>query len=246
VPEPSLGTLAAATALAAFVTGFLRGSVGGGIGLALTPVLSLVLPAQSALGLTGFMLNLADPIILRYYWRQWDARQLRLILPTALVGILIGVWLVAGMPDYRLRKVIGAVALVLALLQLLFMRARIHVGHHWGVGSGVGALTGIVSAVANSGGTIIGPYLAGLGLSNAAVVATGAGALFTSNCLKVVSYWSIGFLTWRMVWLSLLASPLLYFGSWLGWRLNAYLPRRWFALALIAISVAGSIKLLLG
>ena len=246
MPEPSLGTLAAATGLAAFVTGFLRGSVGGGIGLALTPVLSLVLPAQSALGLTGFMLNLADPIILRYYWRQWDARQLRLILPTALVGILIGVWLVAGMPDYRLRKVIGAVALVLALLQLLFMRARIHVGHHWGVGSGVGALTGIVSAVANSGGTIIGPYLAGLGLSNAAVVATGAGALFTSNCLKVVSYWSIGFLTWRMVWLSLLASPLLYFGSWLGWRLNAYLPRRWFALALIAISVAGSIKLLLG
>jgi len=61
VPEPSLSTLAAATALAAFVAGFLRGSVGGGIGLALTPVLSLALPAQSALGLTGFMLNLADP-----------------------------------------------------------------------------------------------------------------------------------------------------------------------------------------
>ena len=246
MPEPSLGALAAATALAAFVTGFLRGSVGGGIGLALTPVLSLVLPAQSALGLTGFMLNLADPIILRHYRRQWDARQLRLILPTAFGGILIGVWLISGLPDNHLRKVIGAVALVLALLKLLFMRARIRVGHHWGVGSGVGALSGIASAVANSGGVIIGPYLAGLGLSNAAVVATGAGALFTSNCLKVVSYWSIGFLTWRMVWLSLLASPLLYFGSWLGWRVNAYLPRRLFALALIAISVAGSIKLLLG
>jgi uncharacterized membrane protein YfcA len=66
--------------------------------------------------------------------------------------------------------------------------------------------------VANSGGTIIGPYLAGLGLSNAAVVATGAGR---------------------------------YLGSWLGWRVNAYIPRRWFALALIAISVAGSLKLLL-
>jgi uncharacterized membrane protein YfcA len=120
------------------------------------------------------------------------------------------------------------------------------VGHHWSVGSGVGVLIGIASAVPNSGGVIIGPYLAGLGLSSAAVVATGAGALVTANCLKVVSYWSIGFLTWRMVWLSLLALPLLYLGSWLGWRVNAYLPRRWFALALIAISVAGSIKLLLG
>ena len=85
------------------------------------------------------------------------------------------------MPDHRLRKVIGAVALVLAVLQLVFMRAKIHVGHHWGVGSGIGVLIGMASAVANSGGTIIGPYLAGLGLSNAAVVATGAGALVTAN-----------------------------------------------------------------
>ena len=177
--EPSLAaTLAAAAALAAFVTGFLRASVGGGIGLALTPVLSLALPAQSALGLTGFMLNLADPFVLRYYWRQWDVRQLRLILPTALVGILLGVWLISGMPDHRLRKVIGAAALVLAALQLVFMRAKIHVGHHWGVGSRIGVL-------------------------------------------------------------------ILYLGSWLGWRVNAYIPRRWFALALIAISVAGSLKLLL-
>src|SRR5262247_2812847 len=73
VAEPSLGPLAAATALAAFVSGFLCGSVGGGIGLALTPVLTLALPAQSAFGLTRFVLILADPIILRYYWRQWDA-----------------------------------------------------------------------------------------------------------------------------------------------------------------------------
>ena len=51
MPEPSLEVLAAATALAAFVAGFLRGSLGGGIGLALTPVLTLALSAQSALGL---------------------------------------------------------------------------------------------------------------------------------------------------------------------------------------------------
>jgi hypothetical protein len=41
------------------------------------------------------------------------------------------------MPDHRLRKVIGAVALVLAVIQLVFMRAKIHVGYHWGVGSGI-------------------------------------------------------------------------------------------------------------
>src|SRR5262249_58759717 len=108
---------------------FLRGGLGGGIGLALTPVLTLALVAQSALGLTGFVLVLADPIILRYYWRQWDTRQLRLLLPTTIVGILIGVWLISDMPDRQLRRLIGCVALALALLQLVFLTTRIRVGH---------------------------------------------------------------------------------------------------------------------
>jgi uncharacterized membrane protein YfcA len=49
-----------------------------------------------------------------------------------------------------------------------------------------------------------------------------------------------------MIWMALLALPLLYLGSWLGWRVNAYLPRRLFALVLIGIAIAGSLKLLFG
>lgn len=64
--EPSLPALAAAGAVAALVVGFLKTSVGGGIGLVLTPLLSLFLPAQVVLGLTAVQLNLSDPITLRY------------------------------------------------------------------------------------------------------------------------------------------------------------------------------------
>jgi len=96
VTEPSLVALAAAAGIAALVVGFLKTGVGGGIGLVLTPVLSLFLPAQVVLGLTAIQLNLSDPITLRYYWRQWDPRQLRLLLPTLLLGILVGGWGLAG------------------------------------------------------------------------------------------------------------------------------------------------------
>ena len=148
------------------------------------------------------MLNLADPFVLHYYWRQWDGRQLRLILPTALVGIVLGVWMISGMPDHRLRKVIGAVALVLAVLQLVFMREDPR-----GTSLGRGQRHRRADRHRLGRGQFgrhhhAGPYLAGLGLSNATVVATGAGALVAANCLKVVSYWTIGFLTWRMVGLS--------------------------------------------
>ena len=114
--EPSLATLAAAAALAAFVTGFLRASVGGGIGLALTPVLSLALPAQSALRLTGFMLNLAA---LRHSPAGASGTaSSQLILPTALVYIAA-----CGFRHAPSHKVIGAMRWFL-LCSAPFMRAK--------------------------------------------------------------------------------------------------------------------------
>jgi uncharacterized membrane protein YfcA len=50
------------------VTGFLRNAVGGGIGLALTPVLTIVMPPQSVLAMIGLLLLLSDPISLWLYW----------------------------------------------------------------------------------------------------------------------------------------------------------------------------------
>ena len=91
---------------------------------------------------------------------------------------------------------------------------------------------------------MIGPYLVGLGLSNAAVVGTGSAVVTVSNMLKLGTYWQIGFVTGRLVLLALVTTPLLYLGAWLGYRLNAVLPRRLFALLLIAIAIVGSLRLL--
>lgn len=231
------------------MVGFLKTSVGGGIGLVLTPVLSLFLPAQMVLGLTAVQLNLADPITLRYYWRQWDRRQLRLMLPTLLLGILAGSWALSGLSDLALKKTIGGAALGGALVQLAVLCGWLSLGRahsHWTVGGFLGLLAGGASAVAHAGGIILGPYLVGLGLSNAAVVATGAALVAVSNVLKLLTYWGIGFLSWAVVALALSSTPLLYFGAWAGYRLNRWIPRLWFALVLIAIALVGSLRLLLG
>jgi len=75
---------------AALVVGFLRTSVGGGIGFALAPTLTLVLPAPVVLALIAPLMNLSDPFVLRYFWRRWDAGQLRVLLPTMLAGVVLG------------------------------------------------------------------------------------------------------------------------------------------------------------
>jgi hypothetical protein len=246
-PAPPAGLLGLALA-AGLVVGILRTSVGGGIGLVLTPVLGLLLPLPFVLGLTAALLSASDPIALRMYWGVWDARRVRLLLPGMLAGILLGGALLGGLPDYWLRKLIGATALVFAAAQAaaLFGRWRLPAARGERLlAGGVGLASGVASSVAHSGGIIMSPYLAGLGLSNAAVIGTGSALVTFSNTLKLATYGAIGFVTWRVLGLALLAVPGLYAGAWLGYRLNRWLPRRWFALALLLIAGAGALRLLM-
>lgn len=244
---PPSGLLLAATGAAALVVGFLKTSIGGGIGLVLTPTLSLVLPPQVVLGLTAPLLNLSDPVTLRYYWRQWDRGQLRVLLPTTLAGVALGTWGLSLLSEVALRRAIGGVALAFAVLHLALMvrgRRLFAAAPPLGAGVAVGVATGVASTVAHSGGLVLAPYLLGLAMSSAGVVATSSAVVAVSNVLKLVGYWAIGFLTPAILLAAVASTPLLVAGAWLGYRVNRLLPRRWFEVALIGISVAGSVRLL--
>ena len=236
------------TCAAALVTGFLRNAVGGGIGLALTPVLTLVLPPQPVLAMIGLLLLLSDPISLWLYWRRWDGGEARRLVPAMVVGILLGGWLVAGLSATALRRIIGAAALLFGVVQLAVMLrggTPTTAPSSPPVALGVGLAAGMTSTVAHSGGVVLGLYLVGRPLSSAGVVATGTLAYAISDVAKVCTYAAIGWVTLPLLLATVAATPLLYLGSWLGYRLNARLPRRAFALTLVAIALAGALRLLL-
>lgn len=237
-----------ATVVAAFVVGFLKTSVSAGTGLVLTSTLTIVLPAPMVLGLISPLMLMSDPIALRFYWRRWDTRQLRLLIPATTLGILAGTWALTLLSETWLRRTIGVVALALALLQLaVHNRARPLFGErpHWLVGVAVGIVTGVASMVAHSGGVVCALYLLGTGLPAAALIATVTAVYAMTNLIKVVLYWKIGFLTPGVLLLDVLALPVVVLSAWLGYRLNRVLPRRAFALALLTIAIAGALRLLL-
>lgn len=230
------------------MTGFLRNAVGGGIGLALTPVLTIVLPPQPVLAMIGLLLLLSDPISLWLYWRRWDGGEARRLVPAMLVGIVLGGWLAAGLSAAALRQVIGGAALLFGSVQLAVMLrggTRSAAPSARPVAMGVGLVAGVASTVAHSGGVVLGLYLVGRPLSSAGVVATGTLAYAMSDVVKVGTYAAIGWVTPSLLLATVVATPFLYLGSWLGYRLNARLPRRAFALTLVAIALAGALRLLL-
>src|SRR5262249_4681764 len=101
--DPTFGLLLGAPTVAAFLVGFLKTSVSAGTGLVLTSTLSLVLPAPIVLGLISPLLLMSDPIAMRFYWRKWDSRQLRLLVPAAILGILAGTWALTLLSEVWLR-----------------------------------------------------------------------------------------------------------------------------------------------
>ena len=233
---------------AALVTGFLRNAVGGGIGLTLTPVLTLALPPQAVLAMIGLLLLLSDPISLWLYWQRWDIGEARRLVPAMLVGIALGGWLVAGLSATSLRQAIGGAALLFGSVQLAVMlrgRPPTAAPASRPVALGVGLAAGVASTVAHSGGVVLGLYLVGRPLGSAGVVATGALAYALSDVVKIGTYAAIGWVTPPLLVATAAATPFLYVGSWLGYRLNARLPRRAFALTLVAIALAGALRLLL-
>jgi hypothetical protein len=246
--EPGFPTLVAAAAVAALVVGFLKTSLGGGIGLVLTPSLSLLLPPSAALALIAALMVLTDPFALRLYWRVWDGAQLRLLLPTTLLGVVAGTWMLSVLSDLMLRRAIAIVALTFAIAQLTLGRGGRPVfgatPPAW-VGLAVGFLMGFASTVAHSGGLVGGLYLFGLGLSNPVVIGTGAVLYAIADVLKIAGYWRIGFLDASLALAALVATPVLATGAWLGVRANRRLPRRAFELILVAIAIAGALRLLL-
>jgi uncharacterized membrane protein YfcA len=259
---PDLATLGAAAAVAAFLVAFIKNAIGGGIGLVVTPILTLVLPPRTVLGLTAILLNLANPFALRFFWRRWDGRLVRVLLPTTLAGILAGGYAMSFLSDAALRRMIGVAVLAGALFQLgvLAWRSTRPVpvtllgfdpprelaprGTLAG-GMAVGLVSGVASVAANAGGLLVGPYLAGLGLPNASVVGTGTAVVVVADLVKVATYGQIGFLTWQLLAVALASVPLLALGAWLGYRLNRRLPRMAVTLTLIGIAIVGSLRLLL-
>jgi uncharacterized protein len=237
-----------AACVAALVVGFLRTSVGGGIGLVLTPTLSLVLPPSVVLALIAPLMNLSDPLALRYYWGQWDRRQLALLLPSMMAGVVLGTWALAQLSEYWLGKAIGAVALFFGLLQLVLTgrnQRLLSARPHWSAGAAAGLTAGVASTVAHSGGVVVSIYLVNVQLTKTALLATGNALYVLPNALKLGGYWSIGFLTASIIAAAALAVPLLFVGAWLGYRVNQRLPRRAFELTLVVIAIAGALRLLL-
>lgn len=173
---------------------FLGLSKGGfsGVGIAATPLLALYLPPLEAAALLLPVLITQDLISIYVYRREWDASNLKIMLPGAVAGMTLA-WLLASyISDNAVRITVGLIGLIF-VIDVWRKRARIE-PTRMGPAGGVfwGAVSGFTSFMTQAGGPPFQVYVLPQRLPKLVLVGTTTIFFAVVNALKIVPYFVLG------------------------------------------------------
>ncbi|AEF99258.1 sulfite exporter TauE/SafE family protein [Methylomonas methanica] len=193
--------------IASFVAFSISAVCGGGAGLVLIPILGFVLPVtQVPTALTiGTASSAFSRIWLFYEAIRWDI--FKLFLPTALLGVLIGTWVLSYLDPVYL-ELCMSVFLVSNLTQLIGGSKSIAVQRAFSpwLLRLIGFLAGFISGLTGAVGVLFNRFYFRFGLSNQEIVATRAANEALLHLLKLYIYAYLGFLTMQSLQIGLVVA----------------------------------------
>lgn len=228
----------AAFSFAALLIGISKAGFGGGMGILVGPLLTLFFGARESVGWMLPLLLLCDTIALFPYWKQWDLRNIRNLLPGGLLGIVLGAFALKAIDDQMLARLIGGLAIFFSVLQ--FARAWLRfdrpVEPRFWHGFLLGLATGFVSTLSHVGGLLTSMYLLLQRMDSRRFVATTTLFYFWINLLKMPIFWYVEMIDENTLWRNVPYAPMVVLGTYLGIVLNRHVPDVWFG-RIVRVSV---------
>lgn len=233
----------------ALVAAFLTGASKGGlpmVALLSVPVMSLVMPTLQAAALLLPVYLISDVYGLWLYRRSFSVRNLAILTPAALLGILVG-WLLAGQTDEAVvRLVVGLIGLFFVSIRLLGRISGPQPARKAGVARGLlwGSIAGFTSFVAHAGGPPYQVYTLPQRLPKMTFAGTSTILFAVVNLSKLPPYLALGLLHKGDLTVAAWLAPVALFGAWAGYRLASIMPERLFFMIVEVALFVISIKLI--
>ncbi|QFU75486.1 sulfite exporter TauE/SafE family protein [Halioglobus maricola] len=207
---------------AVLLYGISKGGFGGSVAVLSVPLMALLMPPTQAAAIMLPILVVMDFLVVRTYWGHFDRQALKLLLPGAIVGILLGYLTADAMNDDYMRIMVGGISLVFGLQSLVALKTGVQRGHNAIAGSLFGSVAGFTSFSIHAGGPPFTMYLMPKGLHPLLFAGT-AGIFFAVvNVVKLVPYAYLGQFSSDNLLYSLVLVPL----APLGVRVGHYLVKR--------------------
>ena len=227
--------------------GFLIGLTKGGfntLGALLTPVLSLVLPVSTAVGVLLPMLIVGDAFAIYIYWKEWDTPLVRRMLPAGIIGALAGTYFLTVLSPNTLRIALALFVLLLVGYKLVSDRIKqlAYRPRPWHAPA-AGGLAGVASGMFNNGGPPFNSYLLLQKLSPRVFIATTALFFALLNLIKIPGFLYTGVLNVPLLLSLWWVFPFIPLGIWAARWLVMHINQQTFEWLVIGLLLVASILL---
>jgi uncharacterized membrane protein YfcA len=209
--------------VAVLIVGLSKAGLLGGLGVVGVPLLTLVMAPRDAAGMMLPVLLCMDAVAIWMYRKECDWSLLKIMLPGAAIGTLIGWALWAVVSDAMVLLMVGVVTLLFVIDAILPLRKKLEglpPSKPWGVFWG--GLAGFTSFISHTGGPPFQIYVLPRKLAPAVYAGTTAFFFAIVNTAKLVPYYFLGQLNVQNLTLSAALAPVGVLGVFLG----VYLVRR--------------------
>jgi uncharacterized membrane protein YfcA len=231
---------------AVLVTGISKGGFASGAGNLLVPMMALSVPAPVAAGIALPVLCAMDVSGLRAWWGKWDKREMRVLIPGALLGILVGALTFTLMSDRAIKAMVGITTLLFLARTLWLARHRVPpppAPHDPLKGGICAAASGFTSTIAHAGSPPLAVYLYPRRLDRQVMAATTVVFFGIVNYVKLVPYFFLGNLSAGNLLTSLVLLPLAPAGVYLGIWMQKRVSDAMFYRVLYALLLVTGVKL---
>ena len=228
-------TLAALGVL--FLASTVRSALGFGMGMVAMPLLGFLIEVKQATPVLALLAMVMSIVIVGCDWRRADWRSLRSLVAGSLLGIPLGVFLLARAPQEPIVNALACVVILFALFRLVWRRP-LPIRPNMGWDLSLSFLSGSLGAAFGIGGPPIIAYASlrewdpptfratmhGLSLATGVFVLAGHGAagLWTADVVRLFAY----------------GLPAMLIGLMVGRRLNRVLDRETFRTAVYVVLLA--------
>ena len=223
--------------------GISKGGFAGPIAILSIPIMALVMSPIKAAAILLPVLLIMDIVAMYIYWNKWDLKNVKIILPPAMIGILIGVVTFSFTSENIIRIIIGSIAIIFIILSFFQQNNKLvkpskNKGIFWSL------VGGYTSFIIHSGGTPVNFFLLPQKLNKTTYVGTLTLAFLIINIVKLVPYYYLDQLVFSNLKVSLILSPLAPISIYLGYYLHTKINEKAFYLLIYFFLAIGGVKLI--
>jgi uncharacterized membrane protein YfcA len=235
-------------AIGAFIAGLSKTGIPG-LGSLNVALFALAFPVRESVGTVLVILICADLVAVAAYRRDASWAHLWRLFPWAAAGIVIGYLALDRVNEVEMRRLIGAILLILTVVQ--YLRSRRPAAPQAGarptrrlVASLTGVTAGFTTMVANAAGPVMMLYLLAMRLPKITFVGTTVWYFFLLNLFKVPFSASLGLIRPSTLGVSLALGLVAMIGAYLGRPIVERLNQRAFERIALAMTLVAALLML--